>query len=282
MVRSLLFCLGLGFSLALTAAERQHMVDRLLPLTSVAASINNLPSQLSQLPVLLPVEGQAKHRLTDLYLNALSTSFEAETALAGIRSYLIQNVEKQHLSRVLQWYESPLGRQVAAVQRQCAAEISDIFQVSTLSDELDAMTVERRRLLSTIVKQLAYTQTMFSLMESMMPTMMEAMAKRSGQVPLSSYKLAEFQTKFEFRMFQLRRQLEPILERHLLAAYAYTYREFSDTELSAFIAFNGSAAGSRYLQQLNASYAQVGLDWLTQVIPTIIGREDLARTAALE
>ena len=263
----------------MSAQAKQALVDEILTTSSIKVSIDSLPSQLSQFPAMLPVEGKSKAALSESYLNELSVSFNEAYALNYIRAFLIEHGNEDFLRQTLYWLNSEVGQ--AVTQVELLANSSDPLAMQYYVNKFDETTCDQQRLklLSNIINQSEVSDRMFNMLERMMDPMLPAIAQDYDPNSQSQQTLQEFKQKFRHQMQMMQGQVKPILLRRMLAAYAYTYRDLSFSDLQSYSEFVSTPAGKHYVTLANEAIINVSVDWVIQAIPNIVNNERLQHAA---
>jgi len=253
-----------------SAQTKSSLVDEILTTSSIKVSIDSLPSQLSQFPALLPIEGKNKAQLSESFLNELSIGFNEAYALNYIRNFLVANGNEAYLQQTLAWLNTEAGQ--AVTQVELLANSSDPAELQHYVSMFDVNTCDQQRLklLNNIIAQSEVSDLMFKMLERMMDPMLPAIARDYEKDVVESHKLMEFKQKFSLQMQMMEGQVKPVLAQKMLAAYAFAYRDLSVADLQRYSEFVSTPAGKHYVTLANEAIINVSVDWVIQAIPNIV------------
>lgn len=183
----------------------------------------------------------------------LKETFQPETLNAAMVSYLVQHLTTHDMEAALQWLQSPLGKQIVALD-QTAISPTDT-QNATLLAELEKDT-GRIKLLEKLYDAMYVTS---GALDILVDFRRQLFVQQVGQAPGNSgLPQPESMPALEEQAQQQR--MEHKVE--VITDMLFSYRELSDDDIRAFTAFADSPSGRNYYRALHGSMATAMMDAL--------------------
>jgi hypothetical protein len=272
MLRLMLGLALLLVSLNIQASNtsKQELVSSIINLSSIKISVNSIPSQLSQIPAMLPVDEQDKSKVMEVFMTELSMGFNEYEALKTIENYLVEQGNVEHFEKVVAWLKSANGKLVT--QTELLGLSVNPVDVNNYIMSFNPASYDQTRLktLEQIVKDAELEDMMFSMIEKLVPPMVESLQGTAFMQDLPMEQQAQFEEEFNNQLTQMRQSMGPMIVQQMVAAYAYTYRDLSQADLQTYAEFISSDAGKHYYKVATEASIAFCVDWLSDVMPKII------------
>lgn len=254
-------------STANATQDKAALVDAVLKQSSIEISIMNMPAQLSQLPAMMPMEAQQKQVLMDDVVATIMNDFNEVEVFNAVKQHFVQQGDSDKLRLVLNWLNSPEGREITQVEI-LAQQIDPLaMQQYIMAFTPEALGRRKMALFSDLVAASEMNEMMFKMMEKFMPAMMKGVVeidKALGQNRISDP--VEFERTFRKQITMMRDQLGPMLEMQMVATFSYMFRDASDPSLEAYSQFLASEAGQHYMALSVDSILEYGVDWMEHML----------------
>lgn len=284
MKRLIISMVMMCFSLSALAgpASKQELVDSVINLSSIKISINSIPSQLSQIPAMIPVDEQDKGELMEVFMAELSAGFNEADALNSIEQYFMQHGEKAKLAAIVEWLSSPEGK--AVTQIELLGLSVDPMEANNFIMGFNPASYDAARLsaIQAIVTDTNIEEMMFSMLEKLIPPMVKSMKGTDLMQDMPAEQLAQFDSIFEQQMATMRSSMAPMIAQQMVAALAFTYKDLSLADLQKYSAFVGTDAGKHYYEISMAATVDLCVEWLTDVMPKILALAEQETKVAAE
>ena len=251
--------------------DKSLLVDAVLHQSSIEISILSMPSQLAQLPAMMPIEGAHQQQLMEDLVDAIMTDFNELEVLSSIKEHFMLEGESLKLQQTLLWLQSGYGKEITQIEILAQQHDPVLLQQYLLSFSPKQLPAENLAIFKEMVRVAQMDEMIFKMMESFLPAMLKGMtdiAKASGH-PMST-EAKHFEQKIANQVSMMRNQFGPILEMQMVATLSYLFRDASVPALLAYNDFLGSAAGQHYLQLSNESMLQFGLEWLEKIMANLV------------
>lgn len=223
------------------SGEALDVAKRLLHNSGLAVQLKSFPRQVDQ------DLAQAQGRLPDELLAALRSSAKESFSPAAMHEDLVRGIAARltvsEMRKALVWLDTDIGKRMTRAEELAAEQLTP----ETLQAHADAMKrrplpPRRSELIASLIGATKAVESAASMMEGVALGIavgmdnMQPVQKRLGMTALSE---------------QLRRTMPPEQLRQAVGAvmpvmYAYVYRDVSDADLEAYLAFNRSNSGVRY------------------------------------
>lgn len=257
--------------LAEAQSEKSDLVDAVLHQSSIEISILSMPSQLAQLPAMMPIKGQDQQQLMEDLVDSIMTDFNEVEVLSSIKTHFMLKGDSQKLQQTLLWLQSDYGKEITQIEILAQQQDPVLLQYYVMNFSEQQISAESLATYKKIVRVSQLNETMFKMMESFLPVMMKGMAdiaEVSGHPQSKSSDYVEQQIASQVQM--MRNQFGPMLEMQMVATLSYLFRDASAPALLAYNDFLSSSAGQHYLKLSMESMLQFGLDWLESIMANLV------------
>lgn len=237
------------FAVAITVApsadarssEALEVAKRLLHNSGLAVQLKSFPRQVEQ------DLAQAQGRLPDELLGALRAAAKESFSPAAMHDDLVRGIAARltvgEMRKALVWLDTDLGRRMTRVEELASEQLTaEMLQSYGEGMKRRPLSAKRSELIAGLAAATKAVEGTANIIEGVALGIalgmdsMQPVQKRLGMATLSE---------------QLRQQMPPDRIREAIGAvtpvmYAYTYRDVSDADLEAYLAFNRSNSGARY------------------------------------
>jgi hypothetical protein len=238
--------------------EALEVAKRLLHNSGLAVQLKSFPRQVEQ------DLATAQGRLPDELLNALRSATKDSFSPAAMQDDLVRGIAARltvgEMRKALVWLDTDLGRRMTRFEELAAEQLTpESLQAYAEGMKRRPLSAKRGELIAGLAAATKAVEGSANIIEGVALGIavgmdsMQPVQKRLGMAALSE---------------QLRQSMPPDRIREAIGAvtpvmYAYTYREVSDADLEAYLAFNRSNSGVRYndamMGALTEALAQAGL-----------------------
>jgi Uncharacterized protein conserved in bacteria (DUF2059) len=238
--------------------EALEVAKRLLHNSGLAVQLRSFPRQVEQ------DLAQAQGRLPDELLGALRAAARESFSPAAMQDDLVRAIAARltvgEMRKALVWLDTDLGRRMTRVEEVASEQLTpEMLQSYAEGLRRRPLSAKRNELIAGLTAATKAVEGTANIIEGVALGIalgmdsMQPVQKRLGMATLSE---------------QLRQQMPPEKIREAIGAvtpvmYAYTYREVSDADLEAYLAFNRSNSGVRYneamMGALTEALAKAGL-----------------------
>jgi hypothetical protein len=217
------------------------VAKRLLHNSGLAVQLKSFPRQVDQ------DLAQAQGRVPDELLAALRTAAKESFSPAAMHDDLVRGIAARltvsEMRKALVWLDTDTGKRMTRAEELASEQLTP----QTLQAHAEGL--KRRPLSPRRSELVASLATATKAVESA-ATMMEGVALGIA-VGMDSMQPAQKRLGVAALSEQLRQTMPPDKLREALAAmtpamYSYVYRDVSDADLEAYLAFNRSNSGVRY------------------------------------
>jgi hypothetical protein len=223
------------------SGESLEVAKRLLQNSGLAVQVKSFPRQVDQ------DLAQAQGRLPDELLAALRSAARESFSPAAMHEDLVRGIAARltvsEMRKALVWLDTDVGRRMTRAEELAAEQLTP----EALQAYADGL---KRRPLSPRRSELIASLSAATKAVESGATLMEGVALGIA-VGMDNLQPAENRLGIAALSEQLRQSMPPDKLREALAAmtptmYAYVYRDVSDADLEAYLAYNRSNTGVRY------------------------------------
>lgn len=238
--------------------EALEVAKRLLHNSGLAVQLKSFPRQVEQ------DLAQAQGRLPDEMLSALRAAARESFSPAAMHDDLVRGIAARltvgEMRKALVWLDTDLGRRMTRAEEVASEQLTpEMLQSYAEGIRRRPLSAKRSELIAGLAAATRAVEGTANIIEGVALGIavgmdsMQPVQKRLGMATLSE---------------QLRQQMPPDKIREAIGAvtpvmYAYTYRDVSDVDLEAYLAFNRSNSGARYneamMGALTEALAKAGL-----------------------
>ena len=249
-------CLPLALALLAPAAQAQSdeagaTAHRLMIRSGVSVQLRGFAAQIEneikQNPARL--DGQ----LIAALAAAAKEAFRAELLQQDMTQRIARKLTVADMKAALAWLETPVGRRVTLAE-ELASAASDGKSLGAYLERLETAPLpeKRKELVAELmasthaVRAVAAIQEAIALGVALGMDSMQPREKRAGETALRQ----------RLRQAMPPEKVQAALAQQLPLVYAYTYRELTDADLSAYLAFLKSSPGKRYQDGMLGAFVE--------------------------
>ncbi|WP_088348239.1 MULTISPECIES: DUF2059 domain-containing protein [Rhodomicrobium] len=222
-------------AIAYSALQNQELIDK----SGLAATLKELPGAMQSSVGAMRQQGmQIDQKFEKAWTDAARTAFGPEQSLAIIDQGLQKLLTPEDKAALLQHYNSPLGRRISALEVK-AAQPGEQAKAQAYAQTLLAdpgKNADRLALYRAIDKASGATATVTNISINIATAMTTGMASAT---PGPKVDTGAIRAQIE----KQRSAMSQKLAAATLASMAYTYRDLSAQDLTAYLAFLNSPAG---------------------------------------
>jgi len=183
------------------------------------------------------VQGAMSRERTKQDLRAVvGDSFGRSRLYSSAVGFFITRFNRTHITEVIQWLKSPLGRKMANIERSGYAP-DELQRSAEPADIYEKLPEERQQVIQDLEKTLCATELNIGVISLSLFEMLKGMQSQLGE--RSTMSSAEIETLVE----NVRGVPREKLTRHVLISLTNMYRNFTDEEVRAIIRFYATPAG---------------------------------------
>lgn len=257
--RFILMIFALCFWMAPAAADESAgagKLDKALELVELRSAFNDMPEQLIKGLDELPDESLADVRREEL-VGLAEKLFGADAVLSDVRDRMTGQVTPAHLDAVIEFYSSPLGKKLVAMEVAASGSESQTkieTEGAALYADIQSNNPRRLKSFDRIEKAIRMEDMMSSMIMNMTYAMISGMAGTS-MLPqqLTDDQIAALVNQ----QIQASRGL---VRQFLNNFFAYTYRDATNEDLQGYADFAETEAGRAF----NAALVRAMIDAMVQ------------------
>ena len=238
--------------------EALEVAKRLLHNSGLAVQLKSFPRQVDQ------DLAQAQGRVPDELLNALRSAARESFGPAAMQDDMVRGIAARltvgEMRKALVWLDTDLGRRMTRVEELASEQLTpEALQSYAEGMKRRPLPPRRGELIAALAAATKAVEGSANIIEGVALGIAVGMdSLQPAQKRLGMAALTE----------QLRQAMPPDKIREAIGAvtpvmYAYTYRDVSDADLEAYLAFNRSNSGVRYndamMGALTEALAKAGL-----------------------
>lgn len=247
--------------------DKAALVDAVLKQSSIEISIMNMPSQLAQLPAMMPIEAQQKQQLMEDIVSTIMRDFNEVVVLDAVKNHFMVNGETQQLENTLSWLQSAHGREITQIEilAQQLDPMAMQQYVATFSPE--TLSEEQLAIFTTMVREAKINDMIFDMMEKFLPEMMAGFVElsKASNNPMAAAP-ENWEQELAKQVKMMRTHYGPMFEMQMIATMSYMFKDASQSALLAYNDFLASEAGQHYLKLTMDSVMEYGLDWMSNIM----------------
>jgi len=235
----------IGFWTQAYGSEVEGLADQVLVKTGTYEMLSSFPEMI-QAQAAQESPFSRNQEATQKAVRGLISSFNEVDARFSLLNKISENFTADELSKILDWLNSPLGTRFIASELEAASvegQNNLLRYVATLSSNPP---LESRILL---IQEFERKSRLTDLTMNMLKSMMMGMAKTANASLSNEEKLEE--AELIKQMEEIYTNMEPMMResiwQQMLLTSHYSYRDFSDDELSEYIKFIDSDIGKKYV-----------------------------------
>ncbi len=229
------------------ASPHSALTDRVFEKSGLSTLVKEFPAMIKE-GMKASLQQHGEHSITDINRleSIIDSSVDTEKMSTDIRSHLAKGLNDQELTRVLQWFESPLGSKV--VKLEAAASSADSFQKMSeqaLSLQKKFRGTPREKLFNKFDRATRATE---AGLETAMAVQRALVAEftRGTNIDGDYNQLLEL---VEANRFMTR----GVVGQQVFTGYLYTYQTLGVEEINDYIRFAETPSGSRFFRVANTA-----------------------------
>lgn len=260
---SLLLCLFGTAALAQVSAAQAEMLVRKSGLwTQLDAVPSHVQAGILESPMQALIPEAQKARMVQFAAQSFAPERMRKTLLATVQGA----VQPGHLQQALDWYESPTGQRLGAMEDALSVPGLDVNATLDAGNQaLAASTPQRQLLLAALLRAARSVDVMVDM------GIHTAVAVFRGAVSVQPRRKADAVASFKAGLEQRRPAMVASTMGVALAMAALTYAPASDAELQTYVQFlSGEAAVATQdamIQGLEQAFSQAAQDFGKQLVP---------------
>jgi hypothetical protein len=250
-------------------AVAQQLVVR----SGLAEQLKSVPQQFDM--EVAQARGTEPDHVLDAMAEAARASFRPELLQQDIVEVLAARMPVADMKRAIAWLETSVGRRVTRAEELASSTLTpESLQAHADGLKRKPQTAKRTRLIAELIIATKAIEQTANLIEGVALGM--AMGMDSTQPVQNRQGLPTLQARL--RSLMPPEQIRLSLAEAVPNLYGYMYREVSDADLAAYLAFNRSTAGTKYNDTLIAAFTEAMLRASMRTGPLI--EKSLAKTPA--
>lgn len=241
LAAALVALLALAPAARATSNEALDVARRLLHNSGLAVQLKSFPRQVDQ------DLAQAQGRLPDELLAALRSSARESFSPAAMHEDLVRGIAARltvsEMRKALVWLDTDIGKRMTRAEELAAEQLTpETLQAYSEGIKRRPLSPRRSELIASLITATKAVESAATMMEGVALGIAVGMdSMQPAQNRLGASALSE----------QLRQSMPPDKLREAVGAvmpamHAYVYRDVSDADLEAYLAFNRSNSGVRY------------------------------------
>jgi hypothetical protein len=242
---SLLLLAGFSHSAA-ASDDPKKVVDRVLDVSGTTEMFDSFPAMIDQ--QLAGQMGNIAGPDRAMFIDTMRAAFDPPKLRAAVAAKLIASYDEGSARSTIEWYEGPLGTtirkaDVAAQTPEAQEEMIAFAQAFQTTPPAPAK-LEFVQRLDAATRSSELTVEMFRALMSGMMSGMAAMRTEGAPSP------SEIDTMIDQQMSQL----APMLQMQTLVGLMFTYRNLSETETTAYLAYAESDPGKWFAKNMGEGF----------------------------
>lgn len=231
--------------------EALEAANRLVVRSGLAAQIEAMPKQIDE------EFAQSRGKLPDEILDAIAAaakeSFRPAVLQQEVGRSLAGRMQLGEMQKVTAWLETDLGGRVTRAEEQAARSMTPRTMLAH-AEQMKSRPPSQRRMaalaeLAAVTKATEAAANVFEAIALGMMIGMDTAQPAQNRIGIAAL-------KSRLRQSMPREKLTESLDAALPEIFSYTYRDVSDADLAAYLAFNRSELGSRYNDAVVAAFTE--------------------------
>jgi hypothetical protein len=184
---------------------------------------------------------------------AAGQAFRPEALQQDITVRVAKKLTVGDMNAALAWLDADTGARITRAE-EAASGAMDTTALTQYAHRLQTtpLPAERQKMIADLISATGAVRVAASVAESMalgIALGMDALQPRERRV-------GEARIRAHMRQAMPADKLQALFAQQLPLSYAYTYREISDADLAAYVAFLRGATGKRYQEGMNAAFME--------------------------
>ncbi len=233
------------------ASDRVAMSKQIYSASGLEAQLDNIPATIDQgFQLASPPSDVLTPERHQQVLNAIAISFSPHRYTNHLLISLQNSLTASDQEAVLNWLQSPLGLRITQSEVASSQPDAMIKMLDSMDNSPFIADTERKRLIATLDHAIMATETAKDI-----ATSTQAAIAFSAYAP-NSVPGAHQYADFRNAIHSMGSVGETELRNSTRAMLQYTYRDLTDAELSDYISFAMSPAGTRYTAAIQRGFSQ--------------------------
>ena len=254
----------LVFSTFAAASTHEKLVSKYIELSGIEEILYSFPEQLEQTANQKSLTSTNPER-DQKVVEILKSAFDSSKAENELYLYLLDHTNPQHLSDMIDWLESPLGRKIKMYEVESSLPQEQANMLRYIADlQADPPSQERIILLNTLEEVSQTSELVATITIDMIKGMIWAIGKTLPEEEQLNIQEAEE------KIVEMKPVIKSSLRQQMVIASFYTYRDITNEELEKYIALYQSDAGKAEIEIVGAAISKVMTSWLSNAGETIV------------
>ena len=224
---------------------------RLVVRSGLAVQLRSVPRGFEQ--QITQLRGQIPDAIHASLARAGKEAFRAEGLQAEIERSLPEKLKLAEMQKALAWLETPAGRRVTLAEEASSSTLDDAsLKKYAEQSKGKPISARRKQLLQDLVAATGALDSTANLIEA--TSLGVAIGMDSTQPVQKRAGVAALRAQIQKVM--PREELKKTLAASLPGIYAYTYREVSEADLAAYLAFLRGTDGRKYNDAMVEAFSQ--------------------------
>lgn len=236
-----------SFASVVEAQDREALATTIIEQSGVQELLASFPTLLKE-----GIKQGAKEasvgddKLLKRIEQAIDANYDLKQSVLLVRSELLARLDQHHMTEVVGWLDSPLGRRVYTME----VAMTDVSVMNKMVKEVPALRqkyrgTEREKLFTRFDTATSATEASVETAISIQLALAGAMA--ASAPPGAAPTFEQLKAMIDGNRFMLR----GLVGQQVYDGYLFTYRELSHEELLQYLAFISSESGQRFTQAMN-------------------------------
>jgi hypothetical protein len=184
---------------------------------------------------------------------AARQAFRPEALQQDITVRVAKKLTVGEMQAALAWLDTDAGARITRAE-EAASGASDATRLAQYAQQLQTKPLppERRKLIADVISATGAVRVAASVAENMALGIALGMDSLQPQ----ERRVGEARMRAHMRQAMPADKLQALFAQQLPVSFAYTYREVSDADLAAYVAFLRGATGKRYQEGMNAAFME--------------------------
>lgn len=236
---------------AAQAQEPAQLAQRLVERSGLAVQLQSVPKGFEE--QMAAMRGQAPDELLLALTEAGREAYRPEMMAREIANILAETLKPEEMQRVLAWLETGVGRRTTVAEERASVSMNEeSLKAYAEQTKTKPPSAQRQKLIQEILEVTNGLEFGARLLEGMALGVAIGMDSTQPVQKRAGVALIRKQIEKAMPKDQVKEQLRVAMP----AMLGYTYREVSDADLAAYVAFLRSADGKRANDAITEAFTQ--------------------------
>ena len=230
-----------AFTAQAQSGEAIELAKRLVASSGLAAQLQSIPGQIEQ--DLAQMRGKVPDEMLDAMAGAARESFRPALLEDDIVRAVAKALPSAEMRQALAWLDTDAGRRVTRAEEGGAGSATlEALHAYAQDSKRRPPSAKRTALLKGLVEATTAVESSVALIESMalgVAVGMDAMQPQQKRIGVAAL-------RSRLRQAMPIDALRDSMSAAMPGLFAFVYRDISDADLEAYLAFNRSVGGTRY------------------------------------